>query len=339
MKNLIATCIFFCFPLFLLGQENNYGIEILDINYSDLSKIILIDKAKERNTRTWCRVYEIDLNRDSIPLYQIQEYIKTPVFKTDLKKYRQSAEELESDSIMKEYFIQRAITINKRINESTRRSDSIFRVKTNMRDNWKGKEFIKNIEKSRVEDLLKEVNSTCKTPFKYFEENGIDSVWLSQNKNRLAKAYLNGKRKTKPYHFEFYRNQFSDLKRLKWDFTYLIMDDCMPGSYTHIEMQLVLKSRDTIRINSEGEGLFLVPWDMNGNYRTLNTMLPVKIAALLPDKKHCSNKTQLSPEWSLLEEYLYEWVNNERVHIDKEKWKKIARENRKKARKNDKTNK
>ena len=340
MKHLIATCLFFCFPMFLLGQRNDSIPNFLEIDFSELSKIVLIDHYNDNYERIWGRIYEIEFKEDSISLYQTKEYYEPYQFKLssfDLEKIL-LLEETQLDSTEIKSLLSEANQRNTKRSSFQRYIDSTYWGSVNMLDNWSERRFIKNISKNEIEKLLIQVNAKHNSPFKYLEINKIDSIWLQKNSERLIDKLSGGNDNRKPYWKEFYKDLFTDYDNFKWKYVFSLLRGNM-DTYPYFEMQLHTNSKDTIFINSEGQDLYQIPWNMNGDHKIHNPLLPISISNLLPVEECCSGKNRLNPSWSEVEENLIDWLRFRNYKIDKRKWKKIARENRKKAHKNDKTDK
>ncbi|MPQ48993.1 hypothetical protein GCQ56_18505 [Marinifilum sp. N1E240] len=329
MKKLLHTCLVFILPLFLYSQENKSTINFLKIEYSDLSKIILTDHYNDNFERTWGRVYEIEFSKDSILLFQTREYYYPYQFVTSsldsLKMFLLSEHEIDSTEIEKIIS-----EVNKR---NTKRSimqcyiDSTYWGSTNMLENWSEKRFIKNISKVEIEKLLNQINARHNSPFKYLKVNGIDSIWLKKNSERLIDMLSNGSKKQKPYWTAFYKDLFTDYDNFKWKYAFSLLRRNM-DSYPYFEMQMVTRSSDTICINSEGQDLYQIPWTMNGEYKTYNPLLPISISNLIPEEECCSSKNRLNPSWSEIETNIIDWIKFKNYKIDKKKWRKIASEKR-----------
>lgn len=329
MKQLINIWLFFLFPFLLFGQEGKGKIEFLEVDYSSLSKIILIDHYNDNYERTWGRIYEIEILSGSISLSQTEEYYKSFQFNPDSINYNRMEllQEKEVDSSMTVRMLAEINKANERKIKFQHRRDPLVWGTSKILDNWKGKKHIKYIEKPEIDTLLTQINATHTSPLGYLKLNGIDSTWLSNNSERLYDTWFVANSKSKVYIQTFVKDVLADFEKFKgMYFSYLLQRNM--STYPYFEIQLVSKSSDTIRIYSEGQNLFQIPWNINGNYKSYNPNLAIEIAKLLPDEEYFSGKSRLNPSWNDVEEGIVRQIDFKSIFIDRKKWRKIAKLNK-----------
>lgn len=237
--------------------------------------------------------------------------------------HKQGVDSLEALKMLEE--------INKENERKTKfqnRIDSLFWGTSKMPDNWTGRRFRNNITKGDVEYLFEQVNARHNAPFRYLKKEGIDSLWLITNSERLYALWYKENRKSKKYTQAFVKDNLNDIKKFRSMFISYLMQTNM-SSYPHFEMQLI-SNVDTTFIYSKGQNLFQIPWDMNEKYKTYNPVLAIAIANLLPNEDYFSSKSRLNPTWSEVEEGIIRQIDFKSSFIDKKKWKKISKMERKK---------
>ncbi len=331
MYGLIIIWFLIFLPCLLFGQEKK-GIKFLDVEASSIDKIILIDHYNDNYERIWGRKYEIILNSDTIKLYQTEEYYKSYQFIPDSLNFNKMhiLQEKGIDSIKMNGMLAEINRENENRIKYRRRIDSMYWGTSTMLKNWKGKNYRKVITKPEIDYLFSEINIKNNGPFRYLQNEGVDSLWLSENSNRLYNLWFQENKKSKAFRQTYVKYNLENFKQFKECYMLCLLQRNM-NNYPCFEVQIISNNNDTTFLKSQGQEFFQIPWNMNEQYKSYNANLAIALGKLLPNEDHFSSEKRLNPKYSDLEKEIINYIDFKSTSIDEKKWKKIAKTERKTA--------
>ncbi|SNY94884.1 hypothetical protein [Flagellimonas pacifica] len=302
MKNPIRIWCLLVLPL--LGNSQTPKQPIPKIEIDSIKKIIILDAYNDNYERVWGRRYVIEFHTNMFRLYQLEEYYKNYEFDVDEIEF-DSLKILKSKEISKSKAKKMTAQINERNKKRSmikEKMDSIAWGTSKRPENWNGKRDLGQIDKKAIQVFLSTLNSKSLSPYGYLNTKGIDSIWLKKNVDRLYekwnRMFPNAKNSSKNNVFF----ALKDFKLFKKTFFSTLLSRNFT-TYPYMEIIIVKKSPDSIKVTSRGQNFFQVPFEIN-SIKTYNPELAISISKLIPNEKFYSVNKRLNPTWEKIEEQI-----------------------------------
>lgn len=272
-----------------LGQARQK--DFISISTDSVDLIELIDHQNLNYDWFYGRTYEIRKIAGKFILTRTDQYNKPFSFSEPTLESTRDTINLDNMTLLDELGVQKhkdSLTILANSVIASRHSRYRERIKL---ENVKARVEVCEIEESKIANLLDAVTAKKESYINYILPClGIDSVWLSDNADRLWELYkpegFKVSEEAKKYCIECLKN-FEYAQRA----SYGIQGASSTSDYPFVEIRVIIKE-DTIFINTAAQMPLMLPWNIADKYQSFNPRISVALADILPYDDY-SNKGRL----------------------------------------------
>jgi hypothetical protein len=284
-----VTFFLFIISNFVFGQSQNR--QYISISVDSIEHIELIDHQNLNYDWYYGRTYHISKAGSRYTLTRVDQYNKPFDFRESTLESMKDSINLDSMRVLDNLHIDKnRDSLTNLVNSVISGRSHWYRDRIEL-ENIDTPTEISEIEEARINALLSAITATRASYINYYLSSlNIDSIWLEENASRLWEQYKPDKfkvsEKAKAYCIKCLKNEKFAQKA-----SYRIQGASSTSDYPFVEIRIFSKS-DTIFINTGGQEPFMLPWNMDGKYRSYNPRISIALADILPFGDY-SNKKRL----------------------------------------------